>query len=62
MVCTSGEKLRNWSERLANALLTAEEQVDDDFMSFLGDNIFQGNLEDVITRHRKQRADAAFLR
>ena len=46
---------------LAHALLTAEEHVDDDFMLLLGDNIFQGNLEDVVTRHREQRADAAFL-
>ena len=46
---------------LAHALLTAEEHVDDDFMLLLGDNIFQGNLKDVVTRHREQRADAAFL-
>lgn len=33
---------------LAHALLTAEDHVDDDFMLLLGDNIFQGNLEDVL--------------
>ena len=61
MVCTSGEKLQSWSEGLANALLTADEHVNDDFMSFLVENIFQGNLEEAVTRHWEQRADAAFL-
>jgi glucose-1-phosphate thymidylyltransferase len=46
---------------LAHALLTAEDHVDDDFMLMLGDNIFRANLEDVIRRHREDRADAAFL-
>ncbi len=46
---------------LAHALLTAEEQIDDDFMFMFGDNIFQANLEDVVRRHREARADAAFL-
>lgn len=46
---------------LAHALLTAEEHVTDDFMLMLGDNIFQANLQDVLRRHREDRADAAFL-
>ena len=46
---------------LAHALLTVEEHVDDDFMLMLGDNIFQANLGDVVTRQREDRADAAFL-
>jgi glucose-1-phosphate thymidylyltransferase len=46
---------------LAHALLAAEEHVDDDFMLMLGDNIFQANLEDVVTRQQEDRADAAFL-
>jgi len=46
---------------LAHALLTAQEYVEDDFMLMLGDNIFQANLEDVVRRHREDRADAAFL-
>ncbi len=46
---------------LAHALLTVEEQVDDDFMLMLGDNIFEANLADVLNRQREDRADAAFL-
>ena len=46
---------------LADALLTAEEYVTDDFMLMLGDNIFRANLHDVVRRHREDRADAAFL-
>ena len=46
---------------LAHALLTVEEHIDDDFMLMLGDNIFEANLEDVVKRHREDRADAAFL-
>ena len=46
---------------LAHALLTAEEQVEDDFMLILGDNIFQANLEDVVRRQQESRTDAAFL-
>jgi glucose-1-phosphate thymidylyltransferase len=46
---------------LAHALLTAEEQIDDDFMLILGDNIFDANLGDVVRRQREDRADAAFL-
>jgi glucose-1-phosphate thymidylyltransferase long form len=46
---------------LAHALLTVEEQVDDDFMLILGDNIFEANLADVVNRQREDRADAAFL-
>jgi len=46
---------------LAHALLTAEPYVDDDFMLMLGDNIFRGNLGDVVNRQREDRADAAFL-
>jgi len=46
---------------LAHALLTTEEHIDDDFMLMLGDNIFQANLDDVVKRHREDRADAAFL-
>jgi glucose-1-phosphate thymidylyltransferase long form len=46
---------------LAHALLKAEEHVDDDFMLMLGDNIFQANLGDVVSRQQEDRADAAFL-
>ncbi|MGQ3330776.1 UTP--glucose-1-phosphate uridylyltransferase AglF [Halorubrum sp. FL23] len=46
---------------LAHALLTVEEQIDDDFMLMLGDNIFRANLEDVVNRQAETRADAAFL-
>jgi glucose-1-phosphate thymidylyltransferase len=46
---------------LAHALLTVEEQIDDDFMLMLGDNIFRANLKDVINRQQEDRADAAFL-
>ncbi len=46
---------------LAHALLTVEEQVDDDFMLILGDNIFEANLSDVVNRQFEDRADAAFL-
>jgi len=46
---------------LAHALLTVEDDIDDDFMLMLGDNIFQANLQDVINRQQEERADAAFL-
>ncbi|MEF8915993.1 UTP--glucose-1-phosphate uridylyltransferase AglF [Natronomonas sp.] len=46
---------------LAHALLTVEEQVDDDFMLILGDNIFEANLADVVNRQQENRTDAAFL-
>jgi glucose-1-phosphate thymidylyltransferase len=46
---------------LAHALLTVEEHIDDDFTLMLGDNVFQANLEDVVSRQREDRADAAFL-
>jgi glucose-1-phosphate thymidylyltransferase len=46
---------------LADALLTAEPHVDDDFMVMLGDNVFDANLEAVVQRQREDRADAAFL-
>ena len=46
---------------LAHAILQAEPHVDDDFVLMLGDNVFRGNLGDVINRQREERADAAFL-
>ena len=46
---------------LAHALLTVEDQVEDDFMLMLGDNVFDANLGDVLNRQREDRADAAFL-
>ncbi|AHF98669.1 UTP--glucose-1-phosphate uridylyltransferase [Halostagnicola larsenii XH-48] len=46
---------------LAHAILQAEPHIEDDFVLMLGDNIFRGNLGDVINRQREDRADAAFL-
>ena len=46
---------------LAHALLQAESHVDGDFVLMLGDNIFRGNLGDVVNRQNEDRADAAFL-
>jgi glucose-1-phosphate thymidylyltransferase long form len=46
---------------LAHAILTAEDEIEDDFMLMLGDNVFDANLEDVVNRHQESRADAAFL-
>ncbi|WP_247731488.1 UTP--glucose-1-phosphate uridylyltransferase AglF [Halovivax limisalsi] len=46
---------------LAHAILQAEPHVDDDFMLMLGDNVFRGNLGDVVNRQQEDRADAAFL-
>ena len=46
---------------LAHALLQAESHVDGDFVLMLGDNIFRGNLGDVVNRQKEDRADAAFL-
>jgi len=46
---------------LAHALLHAESHVDGDFVLMLGDNIFRGNLGDVVNRQKEDRADAAFL-
>jgi glucose-1-phosphate thymidylyltransferase len=46
---------------LAHALLQTESHVDGDFVLMLGDNIFRGNLGDVVNRQAEDRADAAFL-
>ncbi|WP_440770334.1 UTP--glucose-1-phosphate uridylyltransferase AglF [Natronorubrum sp. DTA28] len=46
---------------LAHAILQAEPHIEDDFVLMLGDNVFRGNLGDVINRQREDRADAAFL-
>jgi glucose-1-phosphate thymidylyltransferase len=46
---------------LAHALLQAESHVDGDFVLMLGDNVFRGNLGDVVNRQSEDRADAAFL-
>ena len=46
---------------LAHALLQAESHVDGDFVLMLGDNVFRGNLGDVVNRQNEDRADAAFL-
>ncbi|MFW6321538.1 MAG: UTP--glucose-1-phosphate uridylyltransferase AglF [Halohasta sp.] len=46
---------------LAHALLAVEEHVDGEFLLMLGDNIFRGNLRDVVRRQREERADAVFL-
>jgi len=46
---------------IAHAMLQAEPHVDGDFMLMLGDNVFRGNLADVVDRQREDRADAAFL-
>ncbi|WIV66058.1 UTP--glucose-1-phosphate uridylyltransferase AglF [Natrialbaceae archaeon AArc-T1-2] len=46
---------------LAHAILQAEPHVEDDFVLMLGDNVFRGNLGDVINRQQEERADAAFL-
>ncbi|ELY51873.1 UTP--glucose-1-phosphate uridylyltransferase AglF [Natronorubrum bangense] len=46
---------------LAHAILQAEPHIDDEFVLMLGDNVFRGNLGDVINRQQEDRADAAFL-
>ena len=46
---------------LAHALLSVEDQIDDEFMLLLGDNVFDANLQDVVRRQDEDRADAAFL-
>ena len=46
---------------LAHAILQAEPHIDDNFVLMLGDNVFRGNLGDVINRQQEERADAAFL-
>ncbi|MFC6723330.1 UTP--glucose-1-phosphate uridylyltransferase AglF [Halobium palmae] len=46
---------------LAHALLSVEEHVDDEFMLMLGDNVFDANLDDAVSRQQEDRADAAFL-
>ncbi|WP_121741005.1 UTP--glucose-1-phosphate uridylyltransferase AglF [Natronorubrum halophilum] len=46
---------------LAHAILQAEPHIDGDFVLMLGDNVFRGNLGDVINRQQEDRADAAFL-
>jgi glucose-1-phosphate thymidylyltransferase len=46
---------------LAHAILQAEPHIDGNFMLMLGDNVFRGNLSDVVNRQQEDRADAAFL-
>jgi glucose-1-phosphate thymidylyltransferase len=46
---------------LAHALLTVEDDIDEDFVLMLGDNIFRANLADVVHRQQEHRSDAAFL-
>ncbi|MDS0222821.1 sugar nucleotidyltransferase [Haloarcula sp. S1AR25-5A] len=46
---------------LADALLQAEPEIEDDFMVMLGDNVFRGNLDTVVQRQQEQRVDSAFL-
>lgn len=46
---------------LAHAILQAEPHIDGNFMLMLGDNVFRGNLNDVVSRQQEDRADAAFL-
>jgi glucose-1-phosphate thymidylyltransferase len=46
---------------LAHALLQAEPYVDDAFLLMLGDNIFRGNLGDIVARQKQGDVDAAFL-
>ena len=46
---------------LAHAILQAEPHIDGPFMLMLGDNVFRGNLGDVVNRQAEERADAAFL-
>ncbi|WP_459192503.1 sugar phosphate nucleotidyltransferase [Halosimplex sp. J119] len=46
---------------LADAVLRAENEVDDDFLVFNGDNVITGNLGDVIERQRSDGVDATLL-
>ncbi|MFB6151389.1 MAG: sugar phosphate nucleotidyltransferase [Haloarculaceae archaeon] len=46
---------------LAHALLTAEGVVDDDFLVFNGDNVMDGNLDEVVERQRRDGVDATLL-
>ena len=46
---------------LAHAILQAEPHIDGSFILMLGDNVFRGNLADVVNRQQEDRADAAFL-
>ncbi|PSQ05578.1 UTP--glucose-1-phosphate uridylyltransferase [Halobacteriales archaeon QS_6_71_20] len=46
---------------IAHALLTVEDDIDDDFMLILGDNVFEANLANVVRRQQEDRADATFL-
>jgi glucose-1-phosphate thymidylyltransferase len=46
---------------LAHALLQSERYISDDFVVMLGDNIFRGNISDVISHQQSDQADAAFL-
>jgi dTDP-glucose pyrophosphorylase len=40
-------------EGLVHAVLTAEDEVHDGFMLMLGDDVFDANLEDVVTRRKE---------
>jgi glucose-1-phosphate thymidylyltransferase len=46
---------------LAHALLQVEPYIDENFLLMLGDNVFRGNLGDILTRQRQEGVDAAFL-
>lgn len=46
---------------LAHALLAGEQYINNDFVVMLGDNIFRGNVSEVISRQQRDHADAAFL-
>jgi len=46
---------------LAHALLQVEPYIDENFLLMLGDNVFRGNLGDILTRQKQEGVDAAFL-
>ena len=46
---------------LADALLRAESEVEEDFLVFNGDNVMTGNLDEVVERQRTDDVDATLL-
>jgi len=46
---------------LADAVLRAEPEVDDDFLVFNADNVMSGNLDEVVERQRTDGVDATLL-
>jgi glucose-1-phosphate thymidylyltransferase len=46
---------------LADALLTAESEISDEFVLLNGDNVIRANVDELVSRHRETGADVTAL-